>query len=43
LSPDFRSLAQLIEHLPKKDRLFVLENAKRLTEFLKARNNKNEG
>jgi hypothetical protein len=32
--------AQLIEHLPKKDRLFVIENAKRLAEFLK---DKNEG
>jgi transcriptional regulator with XRE-family HTH domain len=42
LSPDFRSFAQLTEHLPKKDRLFVLENAKRLAEFLKEKNSKKE-
>jgi hypothetical protein len=40
---DFRSLAQLTEQLPKKDRLFVIENAKHLAEFFKDRNNKNEG
>jgi transcriptional regulator with XRE-family HTH domain len=42
LSPDFRSFAELTEQLPKKDRLFVIENAKRLAEFLKDKN-KNEG
>jgi transcriptional regulator with XRE-family HTH domain len=43
LSPDFRSLVQLIEQLPKKDRLFVIENAKHLAEFIKDRNSKKEG
>jgi transcriptional regulator with XRE-family HTH domain len=42
LSPDFRSLSQLTEQLSKKDRLFVLENAKRLAEFLKEKNSKKE-
>jgi transcriptional regulator with XRE-family HTH domain len=43
LSPDFRSLVQLAEQLPKKDRLFVIENAKHLAEFIKDRNSKNDG
>jgi transcriptional regulator with XRE-family HTH domain len=40
LRPDFRSLSQLTDQLPKKDRLFVLETAKHLAEFLKDKNKK---
>jgi transcriptional regulator with XRE-family HTH domain len=43
LNPDFRSLVQLTGQLTKKERLFVIENAKHLAEFIKDRNSKNEG
>jgi transcriptional regulator with XRE-family HTH domain len=42
LSTDFRSLVQLTEQLSKKDRLFVIENAKHLAVFLKDKNNKDD-
>jgi transcriptional regulator with XRE-family HTH domain len=43
LSPDLRSLVELTEQLPQKDRRFVIENAKHLAEFLRDKNSKNEG